>query len=207
VQVELSGAGSLTVVLEDSSGPSAPVNYNQAINYMKGHAGIVIVGADETSNVSVFSVGRRTAVNQSLFKDGVVYDGLANLAFIAIASPTGKFGGVRTANVHYFARKGFTGLYAPGVEFTGPLYVGDITAFDFATPGILLGASGTDNRIAGGDLSQDNQRPVQVKGLSQLRFTDGMDSHGNLLPARANAGVLQQDGVDVTARIVVASGN
>src|SRR3954469_21085245 len=63
VQVEFAGAGTLTLVLDSATGPAAPLKYNQpAVSYMKGHATIVIAGANETTNTSVFSVGRANAV-------------------------------------------------------------------------------------------------------------------------------------------------
>lgn len=201
VQVEYSGPGTLSLTLDNPTGPALPVNYNQATRYMKGHASIVITGANEFSNVSVFSVGRSTAVNQALFKDSVTYDGIADLAFIAIASTNGRFGGVRTANANYFAHTGPTGVYAPGVTFAGPVFVGDITAFDTATPVLITGGV-ADARVTGGDLLQANGQPVQVRGLTQLKFTAGGDSHGHPLPAQPNRAVLMEDGNDVTARLV-----
>jgi len=203
VQVEFAGAGTLSLVLDDASGPAPPLNYNQpTVSYMKGHAGIVIVGADDTTNVSVFSVGRANAVNQALFKDGVNYDGMADIAFVAIASANGKFGGVRTANASYFATRGLTGVYAPGVQFTGPVFVSDIDASAAAIPVLQLG-SGSDVRVTGGNLSQSNGSAIQVSGIVQLKFTDGTTSQGTLLPAQKNQGRLEQNGTDVTAQIVV----
>ena len=203
VQVEFSGAGSLSLVLDNPSGPATAANYNQTTLYMKGHAGIVISGADETTNVSVFSVGRLTAVNQALFKSNVTYDGLADLASIAISSTNGKFGGLRTANGNYYAAKGLTGVYAPGVQFSGPVFVGDINASDTATPVLLLG-SGADVRITGGDLRQANGAAVKVSGITQLKFTAGSTSHvASSLPVQTNQGRLEQNGVDVTAQLVV----
>jgi hypothetical protein len=225
VQVEFSGPGTLSLVLDGASSPAAAANYNQpGVQYVKGHAGVVIVGADERTNVSVFSVGRATAfdptgvydITQSISatndpaKNGsplfqghaaTNYDGIADIAFIAILSTNGKFGGVRTANANYFASQGYTGLYAPGVEFSGPVYVGDVSAFDSAKPVIVLG-SASDVRITGGDLLQNNRQPVQVSGITQLRFTDGSDSHGNLLPAQTNQALLRQNGIDVTKQLV-----
>ena len=225
VQVEFSGPGTLSLGLDQATGPAQPVNYTQAVNYMKGHAGIVITGATEQTNLSVFSVGRATAFDPTGTYDIIKpisatnnpakngsplfvghastnYGGIADIAFVAIISADGKFGGIRTANANYFASKGYTGIYAPSVQFTGPVYIGNITAFDTATPVILLGQV-DDARVTGGDLSQDEGRPVQVSGLKQLKFTAGVNSSGNPLPARANKAVLRQDGVDVTAQIVV----
>lgn len=201
VQVEFAGPGTLTLQLDNDSGPAPPVKYNQAsVSYMKGHARILIAGADETTNVSVFSVGRANAVNQALFRNDVSYDGIADIASVAIVGGNGKFGGLRSANASYFATTGFTGVYASGIQFGGPVFVGDIDAFDAATPVFLVG-SASDVRITGGDLLQTNMRPVQVAGLPQLSFVNGSTSHGKIFPFLANKGVLQQNGVDVTAQL------
>ena len=226
VQVEFSGAGTLSLVLDGSSGPAPPVNYNQpTIGYMKGHAGIVVTGADDTTNVAVFTVGRATAFDVTgnynillpisptnnpanngspLFQghSTTVYDGMANIAFVAIASANGRFGGVRTSNASYLATTGMTGVYAPAVQFAGPLFVGDISASDAAAPVLLIGSS-SDVRVTGGDLLQPNAQPVKVSGITQLKFTAGSDSQGNLLPAKTNRAVLMQNGADVTAQVVV----
>jgi hypothetical protein len=206
VQVEFSGHGSLSLVLSASSPPAPPARYNQPVNYMKGHAGIVITGADETTNVSVFSVGRGNAVNQALFRDDVTYDGVADIAFIAISSPNGKFGGVRTADASFFASSGYTGLYAAGVEFTGPVNIGDINASGTAIPVLRIGTGDSGVRITGGDLKQDNSAAVEVSGITQLLFTAGATSRGTTsdLPAQVNQGKLvDPNGTDVTSQIVV----
>jgi len=225
VQVEFSGAGTLSLVLDDATGPAQPLNYNQAVNYMKGHAGIVITGANESTNVLVFTVGRATAFDPTgtynillapsatnvpanngspLFQGhaSTNYDGVAEIAFIAIETTDGKFGGVRASNASFFASNGLTGVYAPGVAFQGPVYIGDIDAHDNATPVIVLG-SVSDARITGGDLTQDNGQAVQVSGITQLKFTAGSKSTGDTLPAQNNHAVLKQNGQDVTAQIVV----
>ncbi len=169
---------------------------------MKGHAGIVVTGAAANSHLSVFSVGRANAANQALFRDEVNYDGHADLAYIAIQSADGKFGGLRTANAQYSATRGLVGVHAPGVEFTGPVFVGDIRAEGDATPVLVIG-SGPDTRVTGGSLLQANGRAVQVDGLVQLRFTPGSNSHGTLFSAQNNQARLERNGVDVTALIVV----
>jgi hypothetical protein len=202
VQVEFSGAGTLSLVLDGVSGPAAPQKYNQATSYMKGHAGIVLSGANESTNLSVFSVGRAIpGSNPALYSDSISYDGFADIAFIAITSTDGKFGGLRTANVSYFATKGYTGLYAPNVEFVGPVFVGDIRAESEATPVLMIG-SGNDTRINGGDLLQTNGRAVQVSGLTQLKFVAGSNSHGTIFAAQTNRARLEQNGTDVTATVM-----
>src|SRR5690606_25271151 len=99
-----------------------------------GHAGIVIAGADETTNVSAFSVGRGTAVNQALFREDVAYDGFADVAFLAIQSEDGNFGGIRTGNTVYWHDRGWTGIHAPDVRIVGPMFIGDLNAQGTATP-------------------------------------------------------------------------
>jgi hypothetical protein len=202
VQLEMSGAGVLTVNLEGSSGPAAPVNYNQpGILYMKGHASIALTGADATTNVSVFSVGRNNAVDQTLFLTGVTYDGYADIALLAIASADARFAGVRTANASYFRSNGMTGIYAAGVQFSGPVYVSDIDGANSANAVLVLG-SAPDVRIAGGDLFQSSGARVEVSGMTRLQFTAGTSSGGVLLSAQANRGVLMTNGVNVTGQLV-----
>jgi hypothetical protein len=228
VQVEFAGKGTLTLTLDNATGPAAPTNYNQpTVSYRKGHATIVINGADETTNVSVFSVGYATAFDptgkynilqapsatndptkngSSLFTGHSTsdYDGWADVAVVAIASTNGKFGGVRTSNATYFNTRGFTGVYAPGVQFTGPVFVGDISASDNATPTIVLG-SASDVRITGGDLKQANNSAVQVDGMTRVQMAAGTSSEGTLQPAQTLAARLQRNGVDVTDQLVPPS--
>jgi cyclophilin family peptidyl-prolyl cis-trans isomerase len=226
VQVEFSGAGSVSVVLVAPTGPAAPVKYNQPdVTYMRGHAGIVVTGADETTNLSIFSVGRATAFDRTGAYDflkapsdtnvpanngsplfvghqNTVYEGRASLGFVAIMSTNGRFGGLRAANASFYGVRGLTGVYAPDVRFDGPVFVGQIAAYEEAYPALLLG-SGGDVRITGGDLLQPNSRAVQVSGISRLVFQAGSTSGGSVLPAQNNRGRLEQNGTDVTAQIVV----
>jgi hypothetical protein len=228
VQVEFSGPGTLSLVLDGAGPRAAPEKYNQAsVLYTKGHAGIVITGANEFTNVSVFTVGRATANDptggynitkdpnttdnnpadngSSLFVGhaNTTYDGVADIAFIAIQSTNGKFGGVRTSNTRYLAERGFTGLYAPGVQFTGPVFLGDVSASGTAKPVVLLGSAQDRTWITGGSMEQLNGQPVQVSGLTRLEFKAGQDSHGRALTAQTNQAVFKQNGSDVTAQIVV----
>lgn len=204
VQVELSGAGTLTLVLDGATGPAPPIKYNQpSVSYMKGHAGIILAGANASTNLTVFSVGRAIpGSNPALYSDSITYDGLADLAYIAILSPDGKFAGLRAANVSLFATGGITGVYAPGLHFSGPVFIRDINASANASPVFEIGAGG-DVRVTGGNLHQANGQPVSVLGLTQLHFTPGGNSHGALLPAQVNQGQLEQNGVNVTAQVVV----
>jgi hypothetical protein len=168
---------------------------------MKGHASVAITGADSSTNVSVFSVGRANATNPSLFLTGTTYDGYADIALLSIATTDGKFGGVRTGNASYFRSSGMTGAYAPAVQFSGPVYVQDIAGASSANAFLVFG-SVTDARITGGNLSQDNSRGVEVDGMTRLRFTAGTSSHGSVLPVQSNQARLMTEGVDVTAQLI-----
>ncbi len=201
VQVEFSGPGSLSLSLDAASGPALPRLYVQSVAYRRGHARVVLVGARATTHLSIFSVGRANAVNAALFRADVAYDGWADVASVALASDDGRFGGVRAANVGFFAARGVTGLYAPGVALEGPAYVGDLAAYDAATAMLVVGEV-ADARITGGDLLQPGGRAVRVAGLGKLRFTAGADSHGRGLPARKNAARLESGGRDVTNDVV-----
>ncbi len=205
VQVEFSGAGTLTLSLESATGPAPPVKYNQPeVSYMKGHASLIITGADETTHVTVFSVGSMTAVNQDLFPLGMAYDGIADIGLVSIASRNGMFGGIRAANAGFFRASGLAGIHAPSVAVRGPVYIGDINA-DADAMGVLLFGSATDVRITGGDLLQLNNRAVQVDGITRINFTAGTKSDGQMLPAQPNRARLERDGVDVTEFIAPTS--
>lgn len=232
VQLEFSGAGTVQVTLEGVTGPAAPLKYSQAVNYMKGHAVIAITGANETSNLSVTSVGRLTAFDPTgawdlarpasdtnnplnngnpIFRATETYDGIADVALVTIASTNGKFGGVRMAGAALSRSAGRTGLDAAGIEFTGRVLLHDLMATGTATPVLLTGAVGTAEadpnfrgklNVAGSNLAQPNGQPVQVGGLEKVRFIANRNSHHVLLPAQNNAATFTRAGADVTAAVV-----
>jgi hypothetical protein len=206
VQVEFTGAGRLSIVLDDASGPEPPAKYNQDVAYMKGRPTITLAGASASTHLTIFSVGRANAVNQALFRD-VSYDGVADVALLSLYTADGKFGGARLANTRFSARNGLTGLLASDVLFTGPIYVNDVDAADAATPVLSIGSvQGIDHTseilVAGGDLLQSNNRPVQISGLTRLQFAAGATSQGDTLSAQANRATITRDGVDVTSEVV-----
>ncbi len=201
VQVEFSGHGALTLELQNTSAPDTAPYYNQDVHYVKGHAQIYISDADESTNVSVFSVGRITAVNQSLFKSEAAYDGVADIGLLAIHSRNGRFGGVRLGNASIWNRTEVTGFWAPDTTFLGPVVIGDISGFDEATAGLIM-REATSVTIAGGDLKQANQQAVTVDGTPALRFSPGTDSHGRELPAQTNQATFLKEGKDVTHQLV-----
>lgn len=203
VQVEFTGAGTLSLTLENPSGPALPVHYNQEISYMKGHARLTIVGADASTYVAVFSVGKANAINQSLFKSDVTYDGVAQIASIAIQSVDGKFGGIFAGNATAVDTRGLVGIYAPGVQFGTRIALEDINAADAATPVFQIGATVGDTLITGGDFAQDNAASVKVSGLTRLEFVAGGTSAGATLLAQKIQAQLEQNGVNVTSQVVV----
>jgi len=204
VQLEFSGKGTLTVSLDSASGPARPSNYNQDIQYMKGHATVTIAGADEDTHFGAYSVGVLRNTNPALYKPGVVYDGVVDLALINVTSPTNRFGGLRIANVGLFAAKGMTGINAHGVRLAGPLNVHDISAGGTASPVLQSGTIDSgDIKIAGGDLLQLNGRTIDFGQAQKVLMVDGTDSHNRLQPRQVNRGVLIRNGLDVTNQVVV----
>lgn len=230
VQIEFAGNGSLSITFESLPAPAPPVNYNQSVDYVRGHATLTIVGADESTNVSVFSVGRLTAFDPTgtfdftkpasetnnpaltgspLFKSGTNYDGIADIALINILSNNGQFGGVRCANAQFFAAAGLTGVNLPSVNVVGPVNLYDIAANDNATPVILTGTVGAVTvagggvGITGGDMLQNNNSAVRVGDVQKIAMLAGVNSHNGALPAQTNRAVYTRNGVDVTSQLVI----
>jgi hypothetical protein len=209
VQVEYSGAGVLTLQLANATGPALAVSYNQpTVNYMKGTPTITITGADQTSNLGIFSVGSITG-NPAVLKSGTTYDGFANVALINIASANGQFGGLRIGNAVLSGSSGNVGLVAAGVNFTGPIVIGDIDASGTASPKLLTGTVAGltgfagEIRIAGGDLLQTNSRAIEFGTATAVRMGAGTNAHGVALSVKPVAGRLERNGQNVTASVVV----
>ncbi|HRE83961.1 MAG TPA: immunoglobulin domain-containing protein [Opitutaceae bacterium] len=206
VQLEFSGSGTMTITLENATGPAAPENYNQSIQYMKGHATVVIQGASANTFFSAFSVGSLTSANQALFKPEIAYDAHADLARLVIHSATGSFGGLFMGNVGFNDRSGVTGIYAPGVVVQNNIRLHGIQAFDSARPVLVFG--GTANaenglRILGTDMEQPNGRAIELRGINRVIMSAGTDSHGRLEPAKANKAKYETSGTEVTQLVVV----
>ncbi|MBK8475318.1 MAG: putative Ig domain-containing protein [Opitutaceae bacterium] len=204
VQVEMSGAGAITIVLDNASGPMAPALYNQSgIQYMKGKATIVLAGSDATTHFTVYSVG--TATNPGVTRPDVPYAGWADVAAAGIVSTNSALGGIHQGNVNYNAALGATGFYAPEVTSVGGLVVlHGITASASAVPYLYFGARGAvDVKIAGTALAQPNGDVLTVSGLASVTMGAGQDSCGRAAPAQAIATrLLKDDGTDVTAGVV-----
>jgi len=206
VQLEFSGEGTITVTLDEASGPALPVNYNQNVQYMKGHPSVLIQGAGPTTFVSAFAVGTLTAVNQALFRSGVDYNGHAILARLVIESPSGKFGGILMGNVVFSDVVGVTGIFAPGVSVTGNIRLHELWAIDDAVPVLLFGS--TPNledgvRVTGGSLLQPNTRAIRLSGVNRVLMSAGVDAQNRAEPAQSNQARFERNGVDVTSLVVV----
>ncbi len=205
VQVEMSGAGAITVALANPSGPMAPALYNQSgIEYMKGKATIILAGADVTTHFTIYSVG--TATNHGVTRPDVTYAGWANVAAAGILSTTGGLGGIHQGNVGYNASTGLTGIYAPTVTSVGGLVViHGIAASESAQPYLYFGTGGTVSvKIAGSSLTQPNGDSVTVSGLAEVQMGAGQDSCGRAAAAAAiGTRLLTPEGTDVTASVVV----
>ncbi len=206
IQLEFSGPGTMTITLENPTGPALPVKYNQSVQYMKGHPSVVIQGAGANTFFSAFSVGSLTAVNQALFKSDTTYDGHADLARLVIQSPTGEFGGIFMGNGAFNDANGLVGVYAPGVAVRGNIRIHDLKAFDASSPVLIFGSTpNAENglRINGGDLEQDNRKAIELRGVNKVIMGNGTDAHGRAEPAKNNKAKFETSGTDVTATVVV----
>lgn len=203
VYVDLIGAGTMTVNLGSATPVEPPLRPKERrVAFLKGHATVTIKDADDSTHLAILSARRRPTRRGPAPRNEQPGDGIAQLAAVSIASRNGRFGSVRAGNAQFSARNGITGIDAPGVRFSGPVNVGDITAFGEARPVFQLGYA-RDTRIVGGDLFQPNRSAVAVSGVWRLRFVAGQTSRGIPLPARMNAARLLSGGQDVTARLAI----
>ena len=197
VQVELSGAGSLRIILGNNTyrPPVYPIHYNQAIKYVVGKPEIFIEHADENTFLSIFTVGKINAVNQALFPVGQAYDAQADIKLVKVLNSTG-FGGMQFANVLFSGNTGEVGINAEGVPITVRLTVGDIDAKRNAIPFLLFGKDSFTSKInnsgltiAGGDLFQSNDKLIRaISEVNRLSSSNNIKSDGTEIPAKTIRG-------------------
>ena len=197
VQVEMSGDGEVTIVLDPDtfSGPALPSKYNQFVFYVKGRPSITIDSATENTFFSIFSVGKDNS-NPALYPDdSIIYDSMANITLLQIFG-TG-FGGILAANALFSADEGTTGIIANDVDIRHRLVINDIDARGSALPVLRIGQDSELAQdagallIAGGDLLQSNGARINVStsddtaGFGFIRSQNNFKSDGTELPARA----------------------
>ncbi len=204
VQVEMFGAGAITIVLDGATGPMAPALYNQpGVQYMKGKATIILAGCDASTHFTIYSVG--TFNNPGVTRPDETYNGWADVAAAGIVSSSGALGGIHHGNVAYSASAGYTGIYAPTVDFVASLVVvHGVEASGTAQPYLNFRLGGSVGvKIAGGSLAQPNGDSVTVGGLAEVQMGAGQDSCGRAAPAQAiGTRLLDEAGNDRTDALV-----
>lgn len=205
VQVELSGPGAVTVCLTGASGPTAPVLYNQTgIEYFQGAATVVLAGADATTHMSLYSVGRLN--NPAVARADVPYDGWADVRALGVLSAGGSLGGLHLGNTTFSASAGPTGLVAPSVRSVETVIFHQLVASREGWPFLWFAPQGQVRlAIAGGDLAQANNRVIAVSGLAAVTLGAGQGSSGQDAPVQPLQGRLVRDGIDVTDVLVPAT--
>jgi hypothetical protein len=134
----------------------------------------------------------------------VSYDGYADIARIVIEAANSaegsRFGAIRTGNAHYFATRGYAGIYAPNVHMQGAVVVGDVTAFDDATPALVIGAGSIvpSVTIAGGNLLQPNDRSVELDVSIGILRAPGTDAQGRPLVSVSIDARFASNGIDIS---------
>lgn len=203
VQFEMSGPGSLTVVLDNPSGPKAPAFYNQpGVDYMQGTPTVILAGANASTFMSIYSVG--TANNPGVTHSNVIYNGWANVRAAGIHSTTGGLGGLYYGNVLFSSEAGPAGIVAPSLRTVGTLNFHELTTTEAGEPMILLAPEGQAAiKITGGTLAQPGGSAIDVSGLDTVQMVAGQDSCGRPAPAQANQGHLYFEGIDITAELIV----
>ena len=215
VAADFSGAGVLTVFLDDFSGPAPadPNLYNLADEYVTGKASFQIVGSDESTFFSVFTIG---TVNE--FPEGIIlgapeeYDGVADITRLVIvenpSNPIGSnFAGISMANTRFTGSTGSIGITAINVQVQRFVEIGDLDASDSGVPTLLFGLSSQFGtiQVSGGDLSQSNGLPINESGFSTVNFVAGGFSNGIEERSSVFGGTFlnNQDGI---ARITLVDG-
>ena len=218
VQVEFSGNAVVTISLDPDTFEAAatPVKYNQpSVNYVKGRASIKVEEADENTFMSIFTVGPINAVNQSLFRESEVYDGMADVSLLEITNSTG-FGGILCANARFSDLDGEVGLKAPGIPVSVRVLIGDIDANGSSVPVLLFGegsftvnAANPGLPIAGGDLIQSNGSSIVIArsgsitpGFETLISQNNVNSEGIYQPTQSiNATFSHADGREIAVHV------
>ncbi len=197
VQAEFSGAGQLSISLDNYSGPAEATKYAQpGVQYVSGLASFTIQGSDSTTNFSVFSVGSSTA---NAGKDNPIFAGgltggnntadVARLTVVANpANPNGStFGGIRAGNAVFGGSEGPVGISAANVQVQNVVTVGDLNASGTATPTLIFGTQSQFGAVsvAGGDLVSDNGKSVNNTGSYAfgVNLTAGTTSGGTTIAA------------------------
>ena len=218
VQVEFSGSGTVTINFNPGTiqGPATPRKYNQDIAYVKGHPHVVLSRADQTTYLSIFTVGTINAEDQTIFLPGENYDAVADISFIEVINSR-SVGGIHSANARFSNDIGRVGIIAPEVEVAVRVLIGEIDAREEAIPYLLFGdQSFTVNaaypglRITGGDLTQSNGKSIIVApgelikgGFDSLISQRNIKSDNTLQPARnINAEFVNESGDEVVIIVV-----
>ena len=223
VQVEFSGSGSLTIILDSDTfnGPELPVKYDQPIEYVKGHASFIIRDANDSTFFSVFTVGPLNAINQSLFPTGIVYDAQADISYLEVSNST-AIGGIQCSNARFSASRGRIGIEARAVPVAVRLLVGDIVASGTAIPYLLFGNGSFtkrgDNpglRIMGGNLKQSNGSSIivalnstTIPGFNTLISQNNIKSNYITQPTQSiDASFVNEEGTEVFIIVVETTVN
>ncbi len=169
VQVEFSGPGTVSIALDAATFVAAGVaqKYNQpTVNYVTGRPTVTIDGNTVDTFVSIFTVGRGNAVNQTLFPTGMTYDGIADVQMLQISGAA--IASVLTGNTRFNGTTGMTGIFAPNTSVKNRAIFYDIKASGAATPVLQFGSASTFTQdggailLAGGDLIQPNNASIDV---------------------------------------------
>lgn len=187
-RVEFSGKGQLTVSLADFKEAAAPTEYTTDTKYVQGKASIQITGSDETTNVTIYSLGTANVnggASNAIFaggKDGG--NNVANVSRLVIednGSVLGNaFGGIRAGNAVFGDSTGATGIAAPNIQFQGPIVIGGIFESGTAVGLLNIGqfSSNKTVTVVGTDLKDAK---IESTGVTKITFGTGTTSMGKVV--------------------------
>lgn len=187
VRVEFAGAGTLRVDLTDFAAAAPADNYTDFATqkYVQGVATFTIEGSDETTNVSIYSLGSVNAQAQLFDEDHQGGNNVANVSLLLIESDGGvlgnAFGGIFAGNAVFGGDESLVGLAAEKIQFFGPINIGGIEATDDAVAYLKIGQFSANSTVtlAGTNLAGNND--IDIEGVEGLVLASGTTSMGEVL--------------------------
>ena len=202
VQTQLSGAGTMTITLENlkRAGDTGYINTNPDQNlphggYVQGLASVTIDKPALSTELNIFPVG--LLMNPGLFSGEIKKggDGFADIARITLvgnaSNPAGfaNMGSIIAGGVVFSANEGVVGIRGEYVAVQGRVIIGDIDSHGTGQPWLHFNTNSQFQNVIvrGGDLKQTNDAAFETGtfgGLSSFTMTAGSTSDDVEIPAQ-----------------------
>lgn len=202
VQTELTGAGTMTITLENlkRAGDAGYINTNPDQNlpqggYVQGLASITVDKPQLSTNLRIYPVGK--VQNPGLFsgESGMGGNGFADIARITLTgnppSPAGfsSMGSILAPSVVFSADAGVVGVRGEHVAVQGKVMIAEIDSHGTGQPWLRFHSQSQFQNvfIQGGDLKQANDAAFETEtfgGFITLHMAQGQRSDGVQTPVQ-----------------------